>query len=258
MAVLVDVLRLVVHKSERKGALCRRAEYVAKYKDTVRSLGGGTPGQRADSGVALPDVHADYPPAFEVAVVQNGDDIDEADYLAAKHVATQQMLRLVALKHGVRFAALSGLLLLAENTTVVAAAAHWLFRTALGTDRVVYTPEGSVLVGPVLVHQYIPVGWDSWAKILLVARSAPRLAVMARLFGTEAEIRRFNEAYDGCFEDVHAMGFLESEDGYVLQAAQARLMPYLDEGPGPRLPEKPALPMTYGQFLQRLHARQQA
>ncbi|GEQ69477.1 hypothetical protein JCM33374_g3149 [Metschnikowia sp. JCM 33374] len=282
--ILVDVLRLILHKSAPELILKRRHDYLQKYKDNLLRISGSALDNGPAFDVTLPVGHGDLPQAFDLAIVQDTDDIDEVSYLSEENVFTQQALRFIALKHALRFGAVSGLSALIGDTGAMVSLTTRLFRDSPGVESIIFKPEGMPVTGDVYLHQYIPVGWDSWNKILLVAKAIPRNGEMAKLLHSEVQIGEFNDIYHACFENNDASidsgpqttaqskgnaNQTGAEDHAHLvsgnvctssqiynstyQRAREQLSEYFPiDKPDGRLPSKPDPPFTYAQFIQSL------
>lgn len=264
MNILVDVLRLILRKSVPDLILQRREEYLAKYRANLLKISGHSAPSGPEFHVTLPPGHADLPQAFDLVIIQNSDEIDESNYLEEKHVFTQQALRFIALKHGVRFASVSGIESLIHDTHTMIAFTNRLFQELIGADSVIYKPEGLPVAGLVYLHQFIPIGWDAWNKIMLVAKSVPRHAEMLSLITTEVQMDEFNDTYDDSFADLKLRQVPNGdtqfnnttevdEKGKGIQESKEKLSQYLTIEPTKLLSSKSAdPPISYEQFLQSL------
>lgn len=143
----------------------------------------------------IPQGHGDTQLGYECYLSMDCSEESESSIISAKCVALQQILRLAALKHGAAFASISGLLCLIEDPSQVL---HLL--SSIGKDSLqpVLDLDGSS-AGSFYVHQRIPLGWDSYSKILLVAKSLPHLPVDFCL-REDVQIEEINDLYANWLE----------------------------------------------------------
>ncbi|KAM9929930.1 hypothetical protein OXX59_000876 [Metschnikowia pulcherrima] len=271
MNVLVDVLRLITRKSPTELTKLQRDKYIMSYKENMLKSSGTASDLGSDFHVTLPSGHADVTSGFDLAIIQDCAEIDDINHISEKNVFTQQALRFMALKHGARFAAVSGFQDLIQNAVTMISLTNRLFQNSHGTTLVVYKAEGIPFTEIASIHQYIPVGWDSWSKVILVAKSIPQFSKYKKLLTMDVHLEELNDAYDEYFRastqapDVNSKsestaesrlsqgGIYGTDEIYQEGKKQLSQLLAVDPSLQPPPPKKDTR-VSYADFLQKLAA----
>lgn len=154
----VDTLAALYHERSHSDS----SEYLDHYKRAI-----APDSDISKVHVSLPRGHCDLPMKGPVYLVVDGDGFDPLD---ERNVATQQILRFAALKHGARFSAASGLLRVLRSPASILSLLDTLQDPK--QSRYIYdSPDESE--DQLVIHQNLPLGWDSWNRIRLLATSIP-------------------------------------------------------------------------------------
>ncbi|ODV77554.1 uncharacterized protein CANTADRAFT_315418 [Suhomyces tanzawaensis NRRL Y-17324] len=165
------------------------SKYRTIYENNCRHHSKAYRLEESELPLVMSEGQYDLPLAFNLSIILDSKDLD--DHLAAKSVVLQQYLRLIALKHG-------GLLLSLQDLSEVLKTPQKLFQFN-PQAKPIYDSSQTVEQDGIDVVLNIPSGWDSWTKIILLAKSAifqdnPSLML------DEKSLREANKTYDDYFE----------------------------------------------------------
>lgn len=171
-----------------------REAYAADYKKQLLRAAGSTDLGISNFDVKLPPGHCELPLRFRTCIVLDCDGYNELRHLEEKSVSTQQVLRYIALKHGATFAAVSGLLSAVDDAASILTLASSLFSSAMDPELQVYDFKGSSICKDVILHQHVSSAWDTWSKIVLLAKALPELHETDAL-ASESKIQELDDLY---------------------------------------------------------------
>lgn len=220
ITVLLEVLDVLHKASSPANVEIHKQKYLSNYKsEMARVSGANHPWQ------APPQGHDDVALGLQLCIVQPCDFLHGLDHLLERNVAIQQILRFMATIHGATYAAVSGLLKIANDGPKLALLARDLVTNAIDGDMHVYDVSGSTWDGEVVIHQLTPPAWDSWTKIEVAAKSIHR---------SDSE-----DAFRGKMLDLNETFFAlyEFYMDYFGQSEKGRLEAFLDELVERKLPD---------------------
>lgn len=232
--VLLDTLTLLVRETPLEKHAELRERHVARYKrELVRAGGHGAP-ELAAFEVTLPEGQADLPLAFDVCVVQSCDDYSDTAHLEKENLALQQALRYVAVKHCAAFAAVSGLQTALDDANTIVLLVKQLVAPDLGLAIHLFEPAGTQATDSgVFLHLQIAPGWDTWNKILVLAKAAPELNEGDAL-ATDQRIGELDDLYSGYFAQIAS-----GADALAAKEQLTAFLAGLVHGPAPKTQDPP-------------------
>lgn len=139
--------------------------------------------------------HADKPLAMEVIFLFDDKTMGK-DHLSPTSISTQQILRFIALKHSASFVIISGLKSLASDEMAIIALLQKT--TGAGIEPMsIYEDEGLKVTEIVHIKTLIPMGWDTWTRIELLAKAGFHTSTQAaKLLACEQDFTDLNQHYD--------------------------------------------------------------
>lgn len=172
-----------------------KSRYISQYKNNILGSDGNAVSATVTENTKanLPEGHPDLSLGFNLLMVNDCSCETESTILSARSVALQQFLRLMALKHGSAFSSVSGLRNLLKDPSRISS----LICTESAQPVLDFTGAAETF----RILQQIPPGWDSFSKILLVARSAPHLPANTSL-REEVEINELSDVYNAWIDDT--------------------------------------------------------
>lgn len=153
--------------------------------------------------------------------------------LSPKSICLQQVLRLIALNHGAAFASMSNILKLNEGIEFL----ETLNTIACGLPQPVLDFVKGTPKSP-QIHQQIPTDWDSYSKILLIAKAAPHIEPKSCLH-EESDLKKLRSLY---------CSWLDCTDNDSLHSF-LRFYDLLDQKDDISPPTNQRQPMTFGEIL---------
>lgn len=155
---------------------------------------------------------ADKPLAVQTVFLID-DEIMERDHLTPQSIAIQQILRFVALKHAASFVIITGLSSLISNEIAITSFVQKVYGSKLVEPISVYEDEGLKVTESIYVNTLIPLGWETWARIELLAKSGFHSGTeSAKLLSSEdsfAQLNQLYNAYLGSGNSEEVVRFLE-------------------------------------------------
>lgn len=142
---------------------------------------------------------ADRPLAMGVLFLIDDETMGK-DHLSSTSISTQQILRFIALKHSASFAIISGLKsLISDEMGIITFLKK---TTGVGTEPVsIYEDEGLKVTEIVHIKTLMPMGWDTWLRIELLAKAGFHTSTQAaKLLTCEQEFTELNLHYDNFLE----------------------------------------------------------
>ncbi|KAK6456792.1 uncharacterized protein RJT20DRAFT_34425 [Scheffersomyces xylosifermentans] len=136
------------------------------------------------------DEECDLPVPFQLFFILDSK-ILASDPISTKSIALQQYLRFISVKHGAS-------LVVAENTQDIIENPEDLIGLEMAAQPILELDNAAATNG-ILVNQYIPRAWDSWSKIILIAKSVGFLSPGSMLATTQ-DIQDFKILYNSYFE----------------------------------------------------------
>lgn len=191
--VLVELLATLSVESSEFQVEQTTQSYTNEYKKVLNGFHEAAP----NFHYTLPPGQADLPLGFEVFILRDTSEVAELHYLSEESVALQQILRFVALKHGAVYAAFSGISSVVNSCSGIRALISSLSEELSSENLHIYDSHGVNVTGDLFLHQLIPLGWDSWSKIEVLAKTIPRSS--SRPLISEREIADLNDLYDKYF-----------------------------------------------------------
>lgn len=193
--VTLDTLKFLSQASTDIMKERTKDRFIEQYRRFLLNLSNAP--APVDYTPRIPQGYGDKQLGYECYLIMDCSSETESSIISAKSVALQQALRYTALKHGIAFASISGLQHLLE-----------------APDQIVDLPSGMLEEPPqpVLdledsasdafkVHQRIPLGWDTYSKIMLVAKSLPHLPAGSCL-REDVQIEEYDDLYTEWFDAI--------------------------------------------------------
>lgn len=132
---------------------------------------------------------------FALFLINDCSSETKTSILSPKSVLLQQLLRFFAIKHEAAFASVSGLESVLRDPESLVEFLSGIFE---GSEQPVLdfaSLMDSTEPGTLAVHQQIPPSWDSYSKILLVAKSLPHLPLGSCL-REDGQLDELNDLYN--------------------------------------------------------------
>ncbi|KAF3991304.1 hypothetical protein FT663_02805 [Candidozyma haemuli var. vulneris] len=178
LPALLEATKLLYQESNEEKKQKVYNDYKSSYKRQLAIVTGNTGAGGAlntDFDVKLPQGHSDKTLGFETFFIFDTTGFEPSDHLSESNTGKQQLLRFLALKHGGYYGAISGKLEELEDPETCQ-----LFLLSLKgglskeEEQHIFTAKGDPITDNINSHQRIALGWDSWSKIQMVARSISR------------------------------------------------------------------------------------
>lgn len=233
LGILIQMLHMIYRSGTESQRIDRKNAYLASYKQNIASVSDAA--RSAAFTVSLPQGHADFCVPFETLVLQNCDSVSEANCFSRNTIFTQQALRYLALKHGATFGAVSGVASVLDYTPALESLISHVFLPPQDAKSHTFSPAGSLITNDAYSHQLLRQGWDSWSRILLVAKSAPVSSTTGLLLTSDGMIGELNDLYTDYIEAIHPQ-------------AEEKLLQYVGVVNPEKSAEMPAA-MTYQDFM---------
>lgn len=212
LTVVLDVLDVLHKASSPANVEVHKQKYLSNYKSEMARVSGAR-----HPAATPPQGHDDVALGLQLCILQPCDFLQGLDHLLERNVAIQQILRFMALIHGATYAAVSGLLKVANDGPKLALLARDLVTNDIDGEMHVYDVTGSTRNEEVVIHQLTPPAWDSWTKIEVAAKSIHRSDGEETFSGRMLDLNETFFALYECYMDY----FGHSENG--------RLEAFLDE-----------------------------
>lgn len=165
-SVLLDALQMLYKIGTR-----RRREFQDSYLTHVKQTVALSTHVDPDTlQLSLPVGHCDVPIGFDVRILLDANNID---HVSPQSVAVQQILRFFALKHGSYFGAVSNLEQCVLLLPSILSLLDYMALPQLESSLYIYNATGVDIFSGFLLHQILPLGWDSWNRISLLGTSIP-------------------------------------------------------------------------------------
>lgn len=230
------LLYLLTSDEKRKKYLDR---FKQLYKLQLAMLTGNT-SQKPNTNfeIRLPQGIADMTFGFETLFAYDVSGFRSLDHLKVEKTGVQQLLRYLALKHGACYGAFSGPLTELENIEscqiLISSLKGELIK---GNDQHIFSNEGDSITEELSLHQSIPLGWDLWSKIQLVAKLIARSSDW-HLLDEEVKVEDLNDLYEE---------YVKGEDNQFQKKAEL-IVGYKEK---PKMPE-PEPRLTYQDMVARV------
>ncbi|ODV64642.1 hypothetical protein HYPBUDRAFT_96318, partial [Hyphopichia burtonii NRRL Y-1933] len=165
-----------------------------KYFMKVSSLDDDEDYDGDDIPINLSSGQAERPLNMDLIIVLDSD-LFSQDHLLPYSVSTQQLLRFLSLQHSGSFAIVSGVQSFISSGASILSLSYNHPPEPIS----IYDEDGVFISDNLFVNILIPLGWDSWSKIEILAKSAahggPQLS-KSRLLSSLEEIQEFNTLYE--------------------------------------------------------------
>lgn len=203
-----------------------------KYFMKVSSLDDNEDYDGDDIPINLSPGQAERPLNMDLIIVLDSD-LFSQDHLLPYSVSTQQLLRFLSLQHSGSFAIVSGVQSFISSGASILSLVKFIDQSVEGQPNEsqsynhppepisIYDEDGVFISDNLFVNILIPLGWDSWSKIEILAKSAahggPQLS-KSRLLSSLEEIQEFNTLYEQ---------FLDADP--IDEQAQTKLIQYMSK-----------------------------
>ncbi|PVH16441.1 uncharacterized protein CXQ87_004732 [Candidozyma duobushaemuli] len=239
LPALLEASKLLYECSEAERAKQRLEDYKMHYKrHLAQATANRTNGVvNTDFEVRLPQGQADRIFGFETIYVFDATEVQ--DHLSEANTGVQQLLRYLALKHGAYYGALSGKLEEFEDPSTCQLLVSSLKGGLKEGEQHIFSPNGEQVSDNIDLHQQLALGWDSWTKVQMIARSIAKREGWD-LIDEEVKMDEFEDLYEAYIEG--------NPDEFVSKAK--KLVGFEEEPPKPERPP----PLTYDDAIKQLEA----
>lgn len=166
----LQILRLIYKYTDEESRQRAQESFISSLAQQLGPEVSETLLQNASSLIKPSKGQAEFSIA-SLAILQDYTDATENWAFEEGGVFNQQLLRYLALKHGGVYAAVSGLGSVLNDFSACDLLANKLWADEPVTSSVIFNSQGTRVSQDLILHQYVPMGWDAWSKIMLSASS---------------------------------------------------------------------------------------